>query len=120
MHSGADFDPAAVAGTGDTDGKADRLGAPQAASFGALGPTFGDRSRLEALESVTSGRLQAEQRGVPTIAPEAMASGYGYTYINAAFAYPRLAGSRFNPPQWGAWLLIRGRYGTRGSELSPH
>jgi RES domain-containing protein len=68
-----------------------------------LAPTFGAREKLEALESVTSGRQEAQQKGIPGIAPEAMASGYGYHYINAAFAYTRPNGNRFNPPSWGVW-----------------
>jgi RES domain-containing protein len=68
-----------------------------------LAPTFGARSHLEALESVTSGRQEAQQKGVPGIAPEAMASGYGYQYVNAAFAYTRPNGNRFNPIDWGVW-----------------
>ncbi|WP_247548076.1 RES family NAD+ phosphorylase [Bradyrhizobium sp. 177] len=69
----------------------------------ALAPSYGARSNLEALESVTSGRQEVQQQGLPGIAPEAMASGYGYTYINAAFAYRRPRGNRFNPAAWGAW-----------------
>jgi RES domain len=68
-----------------------------------LATTFGSLTALEDLESVTSGRLEAEQKGIPGIGPDAMASGYGYTYINAAFAYPRPNGNRFNPAHWGAW-----------------
>jgi RES domain-containing protein len=68
-----------------------------------LAPTFGARSKLEALENVTSGRQEAQQMGIPGIAPEAMASGYGYNYVNAAFAYTRPKGNRFNPPEWGVW-----------------
>ncbi|TVR11942.1 MAG: RES domain-containing protein [Salinarimonadaceae bacterium] len=66
--------------------------------------SYGARTKLEQLESVTSGRLQAQQEGVPGIAAQELAAGvYGYNYINAAFAYPRLKGSRFNPAGWGAW-----------------
>jgi RES domain-containing protein len=68
-----------------------------------LAPTFGARAKLEALESVTSRRQEAQQKGMPGIAPEAMASGYGYHYINAAFAYTRPNGNRFNPATWGVW-----------------
>lgn len=68
-----------------------------------LAPTFGARSKLEELESVTSGRLAFQQKGVPGIAPAALTNGYGYTYVNAAFAYTRPRGSRFNPPDWGVW-----------------
>lgn len=69
----------------------------------ALAPTFGARDSLEQLESVTSGRVIAQQKGVPGIAPSAFAAGYGYTYVNAAIAYTRLDGNRFNPRDWGAW-----------------
>jgi RES domain-containing protein len=68
-----------------------------------LASSFGARSKLEALESITSGRQIAQQSGIPGIAPEAMASGYGYQYVNAAFAYPRPNGNRFNPAEWGVW-----------------
>jgi RES domain-containing protein len=68
-----------------------------------LADTFGALSDLEALESVTSGRQEAQQKGVPGISPGAMATGYGYTYVNAAFSYPRPSGSRFNTTSWGAW-----------------
>ena len=39
----------------------------------------------------------------PGISRDALATGYGYTFINAAFAYTRPDGNRFNPPAWGAW-----------------
>jgi RES domain-containing protein len=69
----------------------------------ALAPTYGALANLEALESVTSDRQQAQQKGVPGIAPEALATGYGYSFVNAAFAYRRPDGNRFNPPDWGVW-----------------
>jgi hypothetical protein len=68
-----------------------------------LADSFDTLTDLEELEGVTSGRLNAEQQGIPGIAPEALATGYGYTYVNAAFAYPRPSGSRFNASEWGAW-----------------
>jgi hypothetical protein len=68
-----------------------------------LASSFGARTLLEDLESVTSGGQVAQQVGIPGVAPDALAQGYGYTYINAAFAYPRHDGSRFNPKEWGAW-----------------
>jgi RES domain-containing protein len=68
-----------------------------------LARAFGHREQLAALEGLTSGRLIGQQKGVPGISPEALASGYGYSYINAAFAYTRTQGNRFNPPEWGAW-----------------
>jgi RES domain-containing protein len=71
--------------------------------LGALASTFGALANLEALESVTSARQQAQQKGVPGIAPEALATGYGYSFVNAAFAYTRPNGNRFNPSEWGVW-----------------
>jgi RES domain-containing protein len=68
-----------------------------------LASSFEAREKLEALEGITSGRREAQQVGVPGISPEAMASGYGYSYINAAFAYTRSTGNRFNPAAWGVW-----------------
>ena len=65
--------------------------------------SYGARAHLEALESVTSARQNVQQKGIPGLAPEALASGYGFTYINAALAYTRPYGNRFNPPGWGAW-----------------
>jgi RES domain-containing protein len=61
------------------------------------------QTHIEALESVTSARQTAQHHGLPGIAANELAGGYGYSYINAAFAYPRHEGSRFNPKQWGAW-----------------
>jgi RES domain-containing protein len=69
----------------------------------ALASTYGALANLEALESVTSGRQRAQQKGVSGIAPEALAAGYGYSFVNAAFAYRRPGGNRFNPPDWGVW-----------------
>jgi RES domain-containing protein len=58
---------------------------------------------LEDLESVTSGRQVAQQIGIPGVSASGLAQGYGFTYINAAFAYARPQGNRFNPKDWGAW-----------------
>ena len=44
-----------------------------------------------------------EQQGIPGIAPDSLATGFGYTYINASFAYTRPRGNRFNTEKWGAW-----------------
>ena len=68
-----------------------------------LAPSFGARSKLEALEGVTSGRLIAESEGIPGLPAEDLAATYGQTYINAALAYPRPKGNRFNPDEWCAW-----------------
>ena len=69
---------------------------PLAASFGAL-------EKLEELEAVTSGRLAVQQKGLPGMPPDMLATGYGYTFINASFSYCRPGGNRFNPGEWGAW-----------------
>jgi hypothetical protein len=45
----------------------------------------------------------AEQAGIPGLSADDMAQGYGYMFINAAFAYPRPSGNRFNPSRWGSW-----------------
>ena len=68
-----------------------------------LAASFGARSLLEDLESVTSGRQVAQQVGIPGVSAAGLAQGYGFTYINAAFAYTRPQGNRFNPKEWGAW-----------------
>jgi RES domain-containing protein len=67
----------------------------------ALASTHGALENLEALESLTSRRQEAQQKGVPGIA--ALATGYGYSFVNAAFAYTRPDGNRFNPADWGVW-----------------
>jgi len=69
---------------------------PLAASYGAL-------EKLAELEGVTSGRLAVQQRGLPGMPPGMLATGYGYTFINASFSYRRPGGNRFNPSSWGAW-----------------
>jgi RES domain-containing protein len=69
----------------------------------ALASTHGALENLEALESVTNRRQEAQQKGVPGIAPGALATGHGYSFVNAAFAYTRPKGNRFNPPDWGVW-----------------
>jgi RES domain-containing protein len=69
----------------------------------ALASTQGALDALEALESITSRRQVAQQKGIPGIAPDALATGYGYSFVNAAFAYTRPTGNRFNPPEWGVW-----------------
>lgn len=61
-----------------------------------LAATHGARTKLEDLEAATNARLIAQQKGLPGIPAEAMASGYGHTYINASFAYWRPGGNRFN------------------------
>jgi len=36
------------------------------------------------------------------------ASGYGWTFVNAAFCYTRATGNRFNGPERGAWYATYG------------
>ncbi|MGO9768511.1 MAG: RES family NAD+ phosphorylase, partial [Roseiarcus sp.] len=70
---------------------------PLAKSFGAL-------EDLAALESVTNGRLQAQESGLPALDPrELMFGRAGYTFINAAFTHTRPGGNRFNDENRGAW-----------------
>jgi hypothetical protein len=70
---------------------------PLAHSFGAL-------EDLAALESVTNGRLQAQESGLPGLDPRELVFGRaGYTFINAAFTHTRPGGNRFNDENRGAW-----------------
>jgi RES domain-containing protein len=70
---------------------------PLAANHGAL-------RDLEELEGATSGRLQTQQRGLTDLAPAELVYGRpNHTFINAAFAYTRPGGSRFNDETRGAW-----------------
>lgn len=63
-----------------------------------------DRDDLAELESATSGRLLALQRGLPDLRPGELVLGRaGHTLINAAFAYTRPGGNRFNGEGRGAW-----------------
>ena len=67
----------------------------------ALASTHGALESLEALERVTNQRQQAQRKGVPGIAARSMAAGYGYSFVNAAFAYTRPNGNQFNPSGLG-------------------
>src|ERR1700730_6051572 len=70
---------------------------PLAANHGAL-------EDLAALESVTNGRLQAQETGLPNLDPRELVFGRaGYTFINAAFTHTRPGGNRFNDEDRGAW-----------------
>jgi RES domain-containing protein len=85
----------------------------------ALASTHGALENLEALESLTSRRQEAQQKGIPGIAPGALATGYGYSFVNAAFAYTRPEGNRFNPPDWGVWYSAL-HHDTALSEVAYH
>ncbi|MFK7845955.1 MAG: RES family NAD+ phosphorylase, partial [Rhodothermales bacterium] len=66
---------------------------------------------LEELEGMTSAR---QGRGLPFpagVSPNELLteqSGYGWTYVNAAFCYTRSTGNRFNGPDRGAWYAAWG------------
>src|SRR5947208_3929509 len=69
-----------------------------------LAKNHGDLEDLAELEGVTSGRLQAQEGGLPDLDPRELIFGRpGYTFINAAFAYTRPGGNRFNDDARGAW-----------------
>ena len=70
---------------------------PLAANHGAL-------EDLADLESVTNGRLQAQEAGLPDLDPRELVFGRaGHTFINAAFCHTRPGGNRFNGDDRGAW-----------------
>ena len=59
---------------------------------------------LAGLESVTNGRLKAQEAGLPELDPRELVFGRaGYTLINAAFTHTRPGGNRFNGEDRGAW-----------------
>jgi hypothetical protein len=70
---------------------------PLAANHGAL-------EDLAALESVTNGRLVAQETGLPQLDPRELVFGRaGHTFLNAAFTHTRPGGNRFNDDDRGAW-----------------
>ena len=80
---------------------------------------------LEELEGMTSAR---QGRGLPLPAGVSPAellteqSGYGWTYVNAAFCYTRSSGNRFNGSDRGAWYAAWGDHAaeTAQQEVSWH
>lgn len=63
-----------------------------------------DLSILAALEGLTSQRLIAEKTGLAGLDPrELLFRAWGQTHVNAAFAYTRAEGNRFNDATRGAW-----------------
>lgn len=59
---------------------------------------------LAEFEALTNRRLRAEARGVGDLDPrELLYAAWGKTYVNAAFAYTRKEGNRFNDGRRGAW-----------------
>ena len=70
---------------------------PLAANHGVL-------EDLAELESVTNGRLQAQEVGLRDLHPRELVFGRaGHTFINAAFTHTRPGGNRFNGEGRGAW-----------------
>lgn len=69
-----------------------------------LAENHGAMEDLAELEGATSGRLQAQEGGLPDLDPRELVFGRpGHTFINAAFAYTRPGGNRFNDDDRGAW-----------------
>ncbi len=59
---------------------------------------------LEQLEGLTNQRLKAQRCGLVGLDPRELAFNvWGQTHINAAFAYTRSEGNRFNDASRGAW-----------------
>jgi RES domain-containing protein len=70
----------------------------------ALAPSQGALDDLAGLESLTNGRLQAQESGLPALDPRELVFGRpGYDFINAAFTHTRPGGNRFNDEARGAW-----------------
>lgn len=86
---------------------------PLAANHGALEDLIG-------LESVTNGRMQAQEVGLPDLDPRELVFGRaGHTFINAAFTHTRPGGNRFNDEDRGAWYCGLGIETSLG-EVSYH
>ncbi|WP_345775673.1 RES family NAD+ phosphorylase [Hoeflea sp. BAL378] len=63
-----------------------------------------DLAVLAAIEGLTSQRLIAEKSGLPGLdSRELLFRAWGQTHVNAAFAYTRAEGNRFNDASRGAW-----------------
>jgi RES domain-containing protein len=70
----------------------------------SLADTGEERKLLAELEGMTSGRQLAERDGLGGLNPRELTYRiWGRTYINAAFAYTRDEGNRFNDRTRGAW-----------------
>lgn len=94
----------------------------------ALSPLADDASALtllERLEMMTSARHAAAvplPLGVDAKELLNANSGYGWTYVNAAFCYTRTGGNRFNSAKRGAWYASYGDNGidTSKAEVAYH
>lgn len=69
-----------------------------------LADSASELADLARLEAATHGRLAAEAAGLAGLDPRELVFHVpNYTFINAAFAYPRPGGNRFNGEERGAW-----------------
>ena len=86
----------------------------------ALADCPGALEDLASLESVTNGRVQAQEAGLPGLHPRELVFGRpGYSFINAAFTHTRPGGNRFNGEGRGAWYCGF-RVETSIAEVSYH
>lgn len=70
----------------------------------ALVDSDDDFELLALVEGLTNRRLRAERSGAGSLdARETVFGAWGHTCINAAFAYTRAEGNRFNTGDRGAW-----------------
>ena len=94
-------------------GRVEAVLSPLAADPDALADLVG-------LESVTDGRLRAQETGLPDLDPRELAFGRtGSALINAAFTHTRPGGNRFNGEDRGAWYCAF-EAATALSEVSYH
>ena len=94
----------------------------------AMAPLVDDEDDLAILEEIEG--LTSARRTVTLPVPGGLdpaelltaATGYGWTYINAAFCYTRATGNRFNGPERGAWYASYGEDAalTAQAEVSWH
>ena len=94
----------------------------------AMQPLVDDPEELAFLEELESMTTARQGRGLPL--PSGVSanellneqSGYGWTYVNAAFCYTRSTGNRFNGPDRGAWYAAWGDHAakTAQQEVSWH
>lgn len=72
--------------------------------LGLLVDSAEEEAILAQVEGLTSRRLKAQRSGLKGLdARELLYRAWGYTHINAAFAYARPEGNRFNDGSRGAW-----------------
>jgi hypothetical protein len=70
----------------------------------ALVDDEGDVSLLAEIEALTNRRIKAQESGLAGLDKRELTFGvFGKTHINAAFAYTRAEGNRFNDSHRGAW-----------------